>query len=337
MCVARAAQLLHNKQHALLLLCIASASEQRVAGYLVFVSTSHQKPFPFNLHTQLCNGSPLLQDKLLPTSLARSYLTPNPFQSCCCHAVEILQLNAVLFLRQLLTESEKRIMREAAEKEVPVGQTKLFEPIYKLKTGMAVAAANGLEDRLCIQQDIHSSCFCREQDGYHSLMGKGVRGIQIEVNRFAAKSPDKRANEIKSILHYIRFEETREKHYPNGIMDKDRGKMKLSDFCANPKAKQARLTEAEVVAIRLYTTLAYIFMNNPLRDEERYEQGIQCPLPVTTSFAASGTKKLRALQETKGEITLWRGMRNLKSLMASWKKVVQSLRSCPQPWISMWL
>ena len=204
------------------------------------------------------------------------------------------------------------MMRRAAEKEVPVGQTKFFEPIYKLKTGMAVAAANGLEDRLCIQQDISSSCFCREQNRYHSLIGKGVRGIQIEVNRFAAKSPDKRAKEIKSILHYIRFEETREKHYPNGIMDKDRGKMKLSDFCANPKAKQARLTEAEVVAIRLYTTLAYIFMNNPLRDEERYEQGIQCPLPVTTWFAASGTKKLRALQETKGEITLWRGMRNLE-------------------------
>jgi hypothetical protein len=191
-------------------------------------------------------------------------------------------------------------MREAAEKETPVGQTKFFEPIYELRTGMAVAAANGLEDRMCLQV------------GYHALVGEGVEGIQKEVDKFAGESVDDQAKEVKEILHYIRFKETSEKQYANGIRDKGRGSMKLSDFRANQKAIEARLSEAEVVAIRLYTTLAYIFMNNPLRDDDRYRQNTQCPLPVTTHFAASGIKKLRALHVDSGETILWRGMRNLK-------------------------
>jgi hypothetical protein len=189
-------------------------------------------------------------------------------------------------------------MREAAKKEKPVGQTKFFETIYKLKTGMAVAAANGLEDRMCIQ------------DGYHALIGKGVSGIQAEVDIFASESLDEKAKEVKEVLNYILFGETNGMQFPK--LDKGRGKMRLSDFCANQKAIDCRLSEAEVVAIRLYTTLAYSFLNDPLRDDDRYNQSRPCPLPVTTYFATSGIRKLRALQVDSGEIVLWRGMRNLE-------------------------
>ena len=59
--------------------------------------------------------------------------------------------------------------------------------------------------------------------------------------------------------------------------------------------QEARLRKEEVVALRFYTTFAYCFMNEPLRDEDRFEAGQPCPLPVTTHHAVEGIKKLRAL------------------------------------------
>ncbi len=50
-----------------------------------------------------------------------------------------------------------------------------------------------------------------------------------------------------------------------------------------------------MVALRFYTTLAYRYMNVPLRDDERFAKGDQCPLPVSSYFAVEGIKKLRAL------------------------------------------
>lgn len=202
--------------------------------------------------------------------------------------------------KPLLSDEEKQIMQEAALKETPVGQNKFYEPIYKLISGMPVAAANGLEDRLCMQHNL-----------LYARVSKGVEGIQTEIDELVLTYPtNEDAIELKEILHYIRFEEagTRKRQYANGVMDEGREKMRLSDFCSSPKAKN--LSEPEVVAIRLYTTLAYVFMNQPLRDDDRYNSGSPCPLPVITHFAASGIRKLRALQVGKGETVLWRGMRN---------------------------
>lgn len=42
-------------------------------------------------------------------------------------------------------------MRRAAREEAPVGDNKIFEPVYKLKTGLPAEAAQGLEDRMCVQ------------------------------------------------------------------------------------------------------------------------------------------------------------------------------------------
>ncbi len=60
--------------------------------------------------------------------------------------------------------------------------------------------------------------------------------------------------------------------------------------------QESRLSQAEVVALRFYTTFAYCYMNAPLRDDERFSKGDPCPLPVTTYFAVEGIKKLRALK-----------------------------------------
>ena len=177
-----------------------------------------------------------------------------------------------------------------------------MEQIYKLKTGLPVAAAKGLEDRMRVHQ----------AEGYYDLLSKGVAGIEAEVDRFASGSEDPEVKEVRELLHYILYEPSSEKQYDNGIRDKGREGIRLQAFLDHPKAVQASLTKAEVVAIRLYTTLAYKFMNNPLRDDKRYDEQRPCPLPVTTHFATQGARKLRALYVDSGAITLWRGMRNLE-------------------------
>ena len=69
-----------------------------------------------------------------------------------------------------------------------------------------------------------------------------------------------------------------------------------------------------IIALRLYTTVAYKFMNDPLRNANA--MGKKILLPATTWFADQGIKKLRVLQANQ-DITqqlpvLWRGMRNIE-------------------------
>ena len=77
---------------------------------------------------------------------------------------------------------------------------------------------------------------------------------------------------------------------------------------------QANLTEAHVVALRLYTSAAYISLNSPLRDLNRTEPH---PFAVTVAFINEAIKRLRAVGAAtagaQSAVTLWRGMRNLKA------------------------
>ncbi len=52
------------------------------------------------------------------------------------------------------------------------------------------------------------------------------------------------------------------------------------------------------MALRFYTTFAYRYMNEPLRNDARCANDQPCPLPVATYFAVEGIKKLRALRVT---------------------------------------
>jgi hypothetical protein len=217
-------------------------------------------------------------------------------------------------------------MKKAAMEEVPVGDTKLCDSVNQLKTGLPADAAEDLKDRMCMQNSIAK---------YYGRRAKEVEGIQDEVDEFV-KDPkrveDSEAQEVGTLLSYIRYEAASEKKYENGIRDKGRHGEKLSDFLQHNNAKDAKLSEAEVVAMRLYTTVAYKFMNFPLRDNGRYERKEECPLPVTTAFALDGIKKMRQVytKRTANGITqsksdsnevsilvdqknvLWRGMRNLE-------------------------
>jgi hypothetical protein len=192
---------------------------------------------------------------------------------------------------QLLTTEELEMIKTAAREQQGVGaSTKLNNP---LKTGKPEAAAQGIEDRMCVQSI---------RKDYFSRMAKGVDGIKEEVEELAARKENtktlKTAEERlkpKEFLHYITQERTSEKKYTNGIRDFGRSGLTLEYFQNHEKATEAKLSKAEVVAMRLYTTHAYTFMNDPLRDEDRHQDEIPCPLPVATTFALDGIKKMRAL------------------------------------------
>ena len=226
--------------------------------------------------------------------------------------VQLLSEDEARGFVQLLSEDEVGLIKEICQKS-PAGNEPSKPKDEKfccrqLKMADPAAAAYGLEYLMGVMADTG------KMRKYRSRISKEVKGIKKEVNEFAIndsnEDPDRQ--EVKSLLNYILNEKVSEKVYENGIRDKGRKEERLSDFINNTKFKKAKLSEAELVAMRLYTTKAYKFINTPLRKDQ--EQSQQCLLPVTTYFASSGIKKLRALNASSPQLgrTLWRGMRNVK-------------------------
>ena len=105
----------------------------------------------------------------------------------------------------------------------------------------------------------------------------------------------------------------------NGVLPRrpSRRGMRLADFVNHPSARLARLTEAQVVALRLYTTAAFSAINDPMRDQDRYERGEPHPLPMTVANLGEALRKLRAVEAdlhagtAMQRLCLYRGMKNV--------------------------
>jgi hypothetical protein len=114
---------------------------------------------------------------------------------------------------------------------------------------------------------------------------------------------------IHANMHYIIHEAAVEKKEWNGIRDRGRAGRMLKDFVALKQSVEAKLTEAEVAALRFYTSHSFNALNIPMRDMAR--QGPH-PLPGIMMNIQVGLKKLRALgsddPSSKQTVVLWRGM-----------------------------
>ena len=114
---------------------------------------------------------------------------------------------------------------------------------------------------------------------------------------------------ILADLHYIMHEAAVEEVFWNGTRDHRRAGFKLADFMALQQAVEAQLTDAELVALRLYTSHSFNALNIPMRDSGR--KGPH-PLPGVMTNIQRGLKKLRALGSDKASskqtVVLWRGM-----------------------------
>jgi hypothetical protein len=105
------------------------------------------------------------------------------------------------------------------------------------------------------------------------------------------------------------------KVFPNGVRDATRNGELLADFVDAKEARTAELSEAHVVALRLYTTAAYKSINGPLRDRTRTTTH---PLAATVTFLTDAINRLRAVSAdgNSGSLDLWRGMRNVTTSAA---------------------
>jgi len=88
--------------------------------------------------------------------------------------------------------------------------------------------------------------------------------------------------------------------------------MLFDDFVSHPSARLAGLRREHVLALRLYTTIAYMSINNPLRDEGRQTAGRAHPLPVTVALLEKAVLQLRKVEGNAAtaheSVDLFRGL-----------------------------
>lgn len=102
-------------------------------------------------------------------------------------------------------------------------------------------------------------------------------------------------------------------------MDASGKGMRFEDFVSHPSAQRANLHAAHVLALRLYTTAAFVAINRPLR--RLSPEGNRCaephPFPNCVRYLSAAIKQLRAnnvpeLGTTRAESYLFRGFQNVR-------------------------
>jgi len=103
-------------------------------------------------------------------------------------------------------------------------------------------------------------------------------------------------DEISKWIKYVFQESCSQAMFHNGIRDKDRpANWTLKDFLEHEHAVEARLSPMCVVALRIYTTHLFKYLNGPMRRADIFGSGkVPHPFPLTLSCVAEGIKKLRA-------------------------------------------
>ena len=135
---------------------------------------------------------------------------------------------------------------------------------------------------------------------YLELLGRMSRGVAAVEEEFAAHGTDEDKRWLEYVLH-----EPAAVH--EGLHEPGRAGQTLAYFVDHPVSKQVGLEEVHVVALRLYTSQAFVSLNTPLRRGELH------PFAATVAFVAEGIKRLRAVHAgERASVRLWRGMRNVR-------------------------
>lgn len=162
--------------------------------------------------------------------------------------------------------------------------------------GEPVEAALGLNE-----------CMGLSDEEVAELVRHGEREIIDEFRRDGTSG-------LLAALDYVLNQPASELQQPSGaVRDQGHAGMVLDDFVKLDAAKEAKLSRAHVLSLRLYTSGhegVHRCVNNPLRDRVRPH-----PFPAFTTFLTSALKKLRAVAARKPEgrkpLKLYRGMANL--------------------------
>ena len=171
---------------------------------------------------------------------------------------------------------------------------KFLAPPKGLVMGRPVDAALGLSQYLKVSDA-----------QMYSLMQQGVPAILHEFDL-------KGSVDDRMWLDYVLNQPAAEERVRHGIRDQGRNGEVFADFVSHSSSRQANLSDAHVLALRLYTTPCYESLNKPLRDTARESAH---PFAATVGFLNEGIRRLRsvgAVSETANEgQVLWRGMANI--------------------------
>ena len=240
-------------------------------------------------------------------------------QQCSCFGIKCIDNTSTLGRLELgietnddlLDSNQKGILMEHLKSlSIDDGEKKenndKFLGTHELISGQLKHTTEGLPSFLCLNEE-----------DIKKIRSNPEQAIIDEVLLFSNE-------EVIELLHYIREEPISEKKYSNGIRDKDRPPgMCLNDFMKHPNVKKSSLHREHVIALRLYTSAAYKYINNPLRDIQRKELNIKHPLAACVLYIQEGIKKLRNVISMKEETQrqsgiiinettiLWRGMKNV--------------------------
>jgi hypothetical protein len=171
--------------------------------------------------------------------------------------------------------------------------------VYKLVTGRAANAAHGIADYMGIDGKQEATLLLRGVDAIREEFRSNGTEEQLAIVEYILDQPAKEEEESGNDGH-------------NTVLrDKGHAGMHLRDFMAYGNAVTAKLEEAHVAALRIYTSKAFKCINDPLRSGQKPH-----PFAATTLFLSIGLKKLRSVNATatkiQKEVHFWRGMRNLE-------------------------
>ena len=147
-----------------------------------------------------------------------------------------------------------------------------------------------------------------------SGFAKGLPAIVAEFEGYTGEHAD----EAKECMRYVLHERagSSDKTFHHGLRrDIGRNGERLADFVSHPHARMARLEEAHVAALRIYTTAAYKVLNEPLRD---VASTAVHPFPVTVAFLRDAIHKLRVVgadedsRKMQTKLDLWLGLRDMQ-------------------------
>ena len=182
---------------------------------------------------------------------------------------------------------------------------KIRSELNKLKnnTDKEIDNNNGTDDKFSCP--VEYFIFGTEQDFYDGLSGKVTQLTRSMEDECTTNENGKWKQDYQYVVYESASEKIVDKAQPQRVRDKGNEGKTLNDFCDHDTAKDAKLTEAEVASLRMYTGPFYVPWNTSLRTADS-NPSLLHSWQTCISVLYSAVVKLSQLVKKKG--TVYRGV-----------------------------
>ena len=212
-----------------------------------------------------------------------------------------------------LAEGFEKLLNESEHSETAQPERFCGEAANEIVVQDPQQAALGLDaEQLGVSEEVQKAMVGKDEESVQWLlnaMEKEVAALSgIRAMAEEECDEEKSVSEEEECMRYCLYEAagSSDKRFPNSPHPRDcdangvrrdrrntSGEgMRLEDFAKCTEAAEAKLTRAEVLVLRMYTTALYKHINGPLRARQSPH-----PLPVTTWVLSAAISKLRAVRK----------------------------------------